>query len=98
MSKADYVRGRATGDPGGHHCHWPGCERAVPPAMWGCKPHWFALPPGIRSRIWATFRPGQEESKTPSEAYVKAVRDAEQWIEGGGGGGPVRPSTQGRLL
>lgn len=23
--KADYVRTRLRDDPGGHHCHWPGC-------------------------------------------------------------------------
>lgn len=40
-SKADYVRAQGQTRP--HHCHWPGCDKQVPPAMWSCKPHWFAL-------------------------------------------------------
>jgi hypothetical protein len=50
-------------------CHWPGCERQVPPAMWGCKPHWFKLPKQLRDRIWATYEIGQEVSMTPSHAW-----------------------------
>lgn len=64
----------------GHTCHWPGCGKQVKPAMWGCAPHWFRLPIGIRNKIWATYKPGQEESKTPSRAYVVAAREAQQWI------------------
>jgi hypothetical protein len=37
-----------------HTCHWPDCRKEVPPAMWGCKQHWFALPKPLRDRIWAT--------------------------------------------
>jgi hypothetical protein len=78
MSKADYVRSQ--GQTREHHCHWPGCQRQVPPAMWGCKPHWFKLPKAIRDRIWRTYRPGQERTLTPSREYVSAARDAEAWI------------------
>ena len=59
-----------------HHCHWPGCARHVPPAMWGCKPHWRRLPADIRARIWAAYRPGQENDKDPSREYVAAARAA----------------------
>lgn len=65
-----------------HTCHWPGCERQVPPAMWGCKPHWFALPRSLRSRIWATYEIGQEVSMTPSKEYLAAARDVQNWIKG----------------
>ena len=78
MSKADYVR--AQPNLGDHTCHWPDCEKQVPAAMWGCKPHWFRLPPGIRKRIWATYRPGQEITKTPSAAYLAVAREAQEWI------------------
>lgn len=83
MSKADYVRSEAAGDGGDHRhtCHWPGCEKVVPPAMWGCKKHWYRLPQHIRSRIWNAFRPGQEKSKTPSAEYVAAAREAQDWIK-----------------
>lgn len=70
----------AAPDPGGHICHWPGCTRSVKPAFWGCREHWYMLPPLIRAKIWATYRPGQEVSKTPSPAYLEAARAAEQWI------------------
>ena len=64
----------------GHKCHWPNCERDVPPSMWGCKQHWFALPKYLRDRIWATYRPGQEITKTPSREYLEAARAVQVWI------------------
>lgn len=63
-----------------HHCHWPGCTKSVPPAKWGCKAHWFALPKHIRDAIWAAYAPGQEISMTPSRAYLEAARAARTWI------------------
>lgn len=80
MNKADYVRSKMGGPAGQHHCHWPDCDKSVPPAQWGCKKHWFMLPKPLQRRIWDTFRPGQEESKTPSRAYVEAARDVQAWI------------------
>jgi hypothetical protein len=63
-----------------HTCHWPGCSVEVDPKMWGCRYHWFMLPRSIRGRIWATYRPGQENDKNPSAAYVEAAKDARNWI------------------
>ena len=63
-----------------HTCHWPGCETRVPTAMWGCKGHWFALPKRLRDRIWATYRRGQEVTKTPSPEYMEAAREVQDWI------------------
>lgn len=60
-----------------HTCHWPGCQRHVSPKLWGCAPHWFALPKDLRVRIWAAYVPGQEVTKTPSEAYLAVAREAE---------------------
>jgi hypothetical protein len=80
MSKFDYVRSEARKPVGGHHCHWPNCDKPVPPAMWGCKQHWSKLPMRLRSRIWATYRPGQEISKTPSAEYVAVAHDVQEWI------------------
>lgn len=79
MSKADYVLSQSQTRP--HFCHWPNCTRQVPPAMWGCKEHWFRLPLDIRKRIWATYRPGQEKDKKPSQAYIEAAQAARKWIE-----------------
>lgn len=79
MSKADYVKTQGQTRP--HTCHWPGCNKQVPPAMWGCKQHWFKIPQGLRNRIWATYKPGQEITMTPSDAYINVVRQVEQWIK-----------------
>ena len=76
--KANYVRSqRQTRD---HHCHWPGCEKQVPPAIWGCRQHWFKLPLDLRRKIWAAFEPGQEVNMTPSDAYMEAAREVQAWI------------------
>ncbi|MBY0459370.1 MAG: hypothetical protein K2V38_18750 [Gemmataceae bacterium] len=76
--KAAYVL--AQGQERAHGCHWPGCTRQVPPARWGCKPHWFALPKPLRDAIWAAYRPGQEKDFAVSPAYVAAARAAQDWI------------------
>lgn len=78
MNKVDYVKSQ--GQTRKHHCHWTGCEKQVPPAMWGCKTHWFRLPKHLRDRIWATYVPGQEIDYTPSEEYLKAAADVRDWI------------------
>lgn len=68
-----------------HHCHWAGCTKQVPPAMWGCKPHWFRLPKELRDRIWNAYRPGQESTMTPSTEYLQVADDVQQWIREHGG-------------
>lgn len=78
MSKADYVR--AQGQTRNHHCHWPGCDTQVPPAMWGCRKHWYRLPGHIRNQIWKTYRPGQERDQRPSRDYIEAAQAAQAWI------------------
>jgi hypothetical protein len=76
--KAAYVRSQ--GQTRNHHCHWPGCDKQVPPAMWGCEPHWFKLPKALRDRIWRTYAPGQEVDLTPSAEYLKVADDVQRWI------------------
>jgi hypothetical protein len=77
-TKADYVKRQA--QTRRHHCHWPGCTAQVPPAMWGCRPHWYSLPLGLRNAIWRTYRPGQEITATPSRDYLAAARAVLAWI------------------
>lgn len=79
-TKADYVRQKVEHD-GKHHCHYPGCDKAVSPAMWGCKKHWFKLPMHLRNLIWRTYRPGQEISKNPSTEYIDAAKQVQAWIK-----------------
>lgn len=80
MSDAsEALRGKKEGSVK-HTCHWLGCKKEVPPAMWGCKTHWFRLPKKLRDQIWATYVPGQEIRKDPSDAYLKAADDVDNWI------------------
>ena len=79
MSKADYVKSKPQTRE--HHCHWPGCEKQVPPAKWGCKAHWFKLPTRLRSLIWASYVPGQEITMTPSAEYIRAANLVQRWIQ-----------------
>lgn len=64
-----------------HACHWPGCAQQVPPAIWGCRPHWYSLPHPLRSAIWRAYRPGQENDMRPSEAYLEVARKVQEWIK-----------------
>jgi hypothetical protein len=63
-----------------HKCHWPTCNRDVPPKMWGCRAHWFKLPKNLRDWIWRTYVPGQEKTKTPSPEYLEAATEVQKWI------------------
>lgn len=62
-----------------HRCHWPQCEIQVPPAAWGCKKHWFALPLRIRNRIWKSYTPSQEITGSPNGEYMAAAKEAYEW-------------------
>lgn len=59
-----------------HTCHAPHCTRVVPPRMFACREHWFALPKRIRDAIWQEYRPGQERDKQPSLRYLAVQRFA----------------------
>lgn len=63
-----------------HHCHWPGCEEQVPPAMWGCRMHWYMLPRDLRAKVWRAYRPGQERDMTPSPEYIAVANEVSAWI------------------
>jgi hypothetical protein len=64
-----------------HECHWPDCGRQVPPAMWGCREHWFRLPKSLRDRVWDAYVPGQEERLDPSPEYLAVAREVQDWIK-----------------
>lgn len=80
MDKAAYVtRQRQTRS---HGCHWTGCTRQCPPAMWGCKEHWFKLPKPLRDAVWRAYVPGQEVTGTPSVKYLAVAQIVQEWIAG----------------
>lgn len=78
-NKVNHVR--RAGQTRNHECHWPDCNEQVPPAMWGCRRHWFMLPKYLRNKIWAAYQVGQEITMTPSKEYVVAAREVQDWIE-----------------
>lgn len=81
-SKAEKVSWvKSQGQSRKHHCHWPGCDRQIPPALWGCKEHWNMLPKYLRDEIWEAYAPGQEVKGTPSKEYIKVARKVQQWIK-----------------
>ena len=59
-----------------HTCHAAGCDKAVPPAMFMCRRHWFKVPKPLRDAIWATYRRGQEVDKNPSAGYLENANEA----------------------
>jgi hypothetical protein len=66
-----------------HTCHARGCLRLVPPRIFMCRPHWYALPGPLRQRVLDAYQPGQERldgTAFPSQAYLDAARDAVNWI------------------
>ncbi len=79
--QSKYAHVRSSRQTRNHTCHWPGCTAQVPPAMWGCKHHWYALPGGLRARIWRTYRPGQEITMKPSAEYIAAAQAVQDWIQ-----------------
>ncbi len=77
---AKFAHVRAAGQNRDHHCHWPGCDKQVPPAKWGCLKHWKMLPGNIQRAIWRSYRIGQEADGRPSTFYLAAARAARDWI------------------
>lgn len=68
--------GRHRGEPKRPHpCPWPVCRKRTRSGYLMCREHWFRLPAEIRSRILATYRPGQT-IETASPEYLQALRDA----------------------
>lgn len=63
-----------------HTCHATACTVAVPPEMFACRAHWFALPKHLRDRIWAAYRKGQCDDWQISHEYAEAAREAVRFL------------------
>lgn len=72
---------KSQGQTRAHHCHWPGCKKNVPPAMWGCYTHWRRLPKSLRDKIWEAYRLGQEADMRPSREYLDVADEVQRWIK-----------------
>lgn len=64
--------------------------------MFMCKVHWRMVPRALRDAIWATYRPGQERDKTPSDAYLDTARAAQVAVADAEGV-PVPPGIRRRV-
>lgn len=78
MDKKQYVKSQ--GQTRFHTCHWPKCDKQIPPAMWGCKLHWIKLPMWLRDKIWEAYKPGQEVRMDPSDEYMDVMTEVDNWI------------------
>lgn len=63
-----------------HTCHARGCSVVVPPRLFMCREHWFALPKPLRDAIWREYVPGQEVGKTPSTGYLEVADEAIRYL------------------
>ena len=59
-----------------HTCHARDCNVHVSPAVLMCRAHWHMVPRALQRAVYATYRPGQERTKAPSEEYVAAAKAA----------------------
>lgn len=92
-----------------HKCPWPLCVARVDADLWGCKQHWYMIPPALRRALWEAYRPGQSIA-TASREYLDAAAAITQWVAlyfstvapaigpNKPGRPPSKPSPQGTLL
>lgn len=57
----------------GHHCHANDCRRSCPPEYLMCPRHWRQVPRCLQAKVWDTYRLGQCDDKSPSEAWHQAA-------------------------
>lgn len=59
-----------------HRCHARECKTIVPPKLLMCLKHWRMVPRPLQQQVWNTYRPGQENDKTPTRDYLQAAMAA----------------------
>lgn len=57
-----------------HQCHALGCRRSIPAQLHMCPGHWRMVPKRLQRCLWEHYRPGQEQDKQATEAYLEAAR------------------------
>ncbi len=62
-----------------HKCPWPLCVARVDADLWGCKRHWYLIPPPLRRALWEAYRPGQSAA-TASPEYLAAAGAIDTWV------------------
>lgn len=56
-----------------HHCHARRCPTPCKPEYLMCPKHWRMVPAALQREVWRTYRPGQCDDKSPSEAWHRAA-------------------------
>ena len=59
-----------------HRCHATGCETPCKPEYLMCSRHWNMVPAPIQRAVWATYRRGQCDDKSPAENWLRAAAAA----------------------
>jgi hypothetical protein len=57
-----------------------GCEVEIAPKLLMCPAHWQMVPKSLQQKVWASYRKGQEITKTPSKDYVTAAMNAVRYV------------------
>lgn len=73
MAPADFLR--ETNMPK-HYCHAIDCIAIVPPKLLMCAKHWRMVPRDLQMAVYREYVPGQEITKTPTQAYLAAAAAA----------------------
>ena len=67
-----------------HHCHAINCKTKCKPEMLMCLKHWRMVSKASQKAVWDTYRPGQCDTKDPSNEWhiaadraIKEVYDKE---------------------
>lgn len=63
-----------------HLCHAVDCEEKVIPSLLMCMRHWRMVEKTLQLKVWAEYKEGQEITKTPSRAYLKAAQAAIDFV------------------
>lgn len=77
-----------------HTCHAYKCDKHVHPSHLMCVRHWNMVPADIRRRVLTHFEPNQCETKRPSMEWLKAAREAVNFVTKAEGNWetPIRPA------
>ena len=59
-----------------HTCHALDCEVPIREKLLMCPTHWTKVPLALRRAVYATYQPGQEETKETTLAYRQAAARA----------------------
>lgn len=59
-----------------HLCHAKQCTTVCDPSKLMCGRHWRMVPKSIQYAVYREYRPGQEMTKDPSDAYLRVAQMA----------------------